>query len=69
MPRQYGSGTEVRPERAIAVRVWIQTVSGEDLQVDGDALAWTKRAVYVRYVDKYGHLDRAWVWVGAVERR
>lgn len=69
MPRQYGSGTEVRPERAIAVRVWIQTVSGEDLQVDADALAWTKRAVYVRYVDKFGHLDRAWVWVGAVEGR
>lgn len=68
MPRQYGAG-EVRPERVIPVRAWVITVSGEDIEVDGDAVAWTRRAVRVRFVDRFGHLDHAWVWVGAVTRR
>lgn len=69
MPRQFDSVGEHRPERPIAVRAWIVTVSGEDLEVDGDAVAWTKRAVRVRFVDQIGHLEHAWVWVGAVTRR
>lgn len=69
MARQYGPEREHRPERAIPVRAWILTVNGEDLEVDGDAVAWTRRAVRVRFVDKHGHLDYAWVWVGAVTRR
>lgn len=70
MPSQYGGdGGERRPERTIPVRAWIITVSGEELEVDGDAVAWTRRPVRVRYVDRHGHLDYAWVWVGAVTRR
>lgn len=66
--RQHGLPI-TEPERPIAVRAWIVTVRGEDLEVDGDAMAWTPRAVRVRYVDRFGHLDSAWVWAGAVTRR
>lgn len=68
MPKQYGAD-EHRPERTIPVRAWVLTVNGEDFEVDGDAVAWTKRAVQVRFVDRFGHVDHACVWVGAVTRR
>jgi hypothetical protein len=68
MPRQCGEG-EHRPDRVIAVRAWVVTVDGQDLEVEGDAVAWTPRAVRIWFVDKHGHLDYAWVWVGAVTRR
>ncbi|WP_254630681.1 hypothetical protein [Cellulomonas sp. GbtcB1] len=68
MPKQYGTD-EHRPERTILVRAWVLTVNGERIEVDGDAVAWTKRAVRTRLVDRFGYLDHAWVWVGAVTRR
>ena len=67
-PRQHGMKVPT-PDRPIPVRAWIVTVKGEDLEIDGDAMAWTERAVRVRYVDKFGHLDSAWVWASAVTRR
>jgi hypothetical protein len=51
MPRQFDTEREHCPDRAIPVRAWVLTVSGEDLEVDGDAIAWTRRAVRVRFVD------------------
>lgn len=67
-PRQYGPAV-TEPGQVIAVRAWILTVQGDELEVDADATAWTSRAVRIRFVDKYGHLDYAWVWAGAVVRR
>lgn len=67
-PRQYGEPV-TQAESPIPVTAWIVTVQGDDLEVHGDAMAWTKRAVRVRFVDKHGHLDSAWLWAGAVSRR
>ncbi|WP_251151344.1 hypothetical protein [Cellulosimicrobium sp. Marseille-Q4280] len=67
-PRQYGQPVTQAPE-PIPVKAWVVTVAGDDLEVAGDATAWTSRAVRVRFVDKFGHLDSAWLWAGAVSRR
>ena len=69
-PRQIGAATAsiTTPETPIPVRAWLLTVAGDDLEVDAEAVAWTTRAVQVRYVDKHGHDDTAWVWAGAVTR-
>jgi hypothetical protein len=51
MPKQYGTDDH-RPERAVTVRAWVLTVNGEDPEVDVDAVAWTTRAVRIRFVDR-----------------
>ncbi len=43
-----------------ATRVW-DSGHPEHLEVAGDAVAWIPRAVRVRFVDKHGRLDYAWV--------
>lgn len=60
---------ETRADRPIPVTAWLVTVAGADMQVDAEAIAWTRRAVEVRYVDRHGRPDSAWVWAGAVTRR
>lgn len=69
-PKQYGLHEDpVKPSEPIPVRVWLVTVRGADFETDAVALAWTRRAVRVEYVDKYGRKDAAWVWAGSVTRR
>lgn len=42
----------------------------ESLEVEGEAIAWTDRAVLVRAVVKPGHRAvEVWVWASAVQRR
>ena len=62
-------GHVVRPDTAISVRAWIVTAQGRDVEVDGEAVAWTDRAVNVRYYDEHGREGFAWVWASAVVRR
>lgn len=67
-PKQ--TGTEItHASDPIDVRVWITTVSGDDLEIDAVATSWTPRAVQVQYLDQHGRMDSAWVWAGAVTRR
>ncbi|WP_157277163.1 hypothetical protein [Oerskovia sp. Root22] len=47
----------------------IVTMQGDEFEIDADAIAWTKRAVHISYMDRFGHPDTAWVWAGAVVRR
>ncbi|MFP3714055.1 hypothetical protein [Puerhibacterium sp. TATVAM-FAB25] len=70
-PRQYRTADEqvVPAPQPFPVRAWLVTVAGDDLEVEGEAVAWTRRAVHVRFTDKHGRPDDAWVWVGAVARR
>lgn len=63
------AGRLVRAETAIPVRAWIITAQGRDVEVDGEAVAWTERAVNVRYFDEHGREGFAWVWASAVVRR
>jgi hypothetical protein len=67
-PKQYGFEVTT-PETPVPVRAWILTVGGEEFEVDADVIAWTKRAVQIRYIDRFERPDTAWVWAGAVVRR
>ncbi len=65
--RQYG-GPVTKATSPIPVHVWLLSVDGEETEVQGMALAWTPRAVHVRYIDRHQREDSAWVWAGAVRR-
>jgi hypothetical protein len=56
-----------RPERSVPVRVWVHTADG-DSQVEGEAAAWSPKAVHVRYFDQHGREGFVWVWASAVTR-
>lgn len=49
------------------VRVWVRYPDGP-LEVTAQAVAWTSRAVAVRWRGPDDVEHRAWVWSGAVER-
>lgn len=51
-----------------AVRAWVRfgTVA---IKVDAEAVAWTSRAVAIRWTMASGAEHRAWVWASAVEPR
>ena len=49
------------------VHVWVTWEDGVEELLDGVAIAWTKRAVRVRFGFP-GHMHEVWVWAGAVER-
>jgi hypothetical protein len=66
-PAQYG-GPVTRPDPPLPVRAWIHTRTGHEA-VDGVAVAWTSRAVRVRYADGHGREGFVWVWANAVARR
>jgi len=51
--------------KPLEVRVWVRYPGGP-LQVEAEAVAWTSRAVAVRW--KCGDVvHKAWVWASAVE--
>lgn len=66
-PRPIGEPI-TRPERGLPVRTWLHTSEG-DVEADGVAIAWTPRAVHVRYFDQHGREGFVWVWASAVTRR
>lgn len=67
-PKQYGREVTT-PETPVPVRAWIVTMEGDEFEIDADAIAWTKRAVHISYIDQFERPDTAWVWAGAVVRR
>lgn len=69
VPAAVRSVAVVRTERPVPVRVWIVDGKGRDLEVDGVAVAWTSRAVNVRYLDAGGREGFVWVWASAVSRQ
>ena len=48
------------------VRAWVRygTLA---VKVDAEVVAWTERAVAIRWKRPDGHPQRAWVWASAVE--
>jgi len=55
------------PTEPVPVEAWITWEDGVEEQVHGQAIAWTSRAVRVRWgVPPRQH--EAWVWAGAVTR-
>lgn len=56
-----------RASEPLPVSAWVVWEDGVEELVDGVAIAWTKRAVRVRFGIP-GHMHEVWVWAGAVER-
>jgi len=67
LPEQMGQLTVSTPAVPPQVQAWILWEDGVEEQVQGHALAWTKRAVRVRF-GAPPHQHEVWVWAGAVER-
>lgn len=69
-PSQATAGEPVRrPDIPVPVRAWIVDARGRDVEVDGEAVAWTSRTVQVRYFDQHGREGFVSVWASAVTRR
>lgn len=56
------------PRRARPVIAWVK-YGRIDLHVDAEAVAWTARAVAIRWRSPEGPVHRAWVWASAVSDR
>ena len=69
VPQKVLAGARVsRPEEPPRVRAWVIDGRGHDVEVDGEAVAWTTRAVHVHYQDPHGREGWVWVWASAVTR-
>lgn len=55
------------PAEQARVRAWIVWEDGVEELVTGQAIAWTRRAVKVRWGTP-PHALEVWVWAGAVQR-
>ena len=61
------AATPTTPAEPMPVRAWVIWEDGVEEQVTGHAVAWTPRAVRVRW-GVPPHQHEAWVWAGAVTR-
>ena len=66
-PEQLGNLTVCTPAVPLPVNAWILWEDGVEELVQAHAVAWTKRAVRVRF-GAPPHQHEVWVWAGAVER-
>ena len=51
----------------VEVEAWVRFPE-HPIKVQGRAVAWTRRAVWVEFTMRSGATHRAWVWASAVER-
>lgn len=61
------AATPTVPAEPIRVQAWVVWEDGDEEVVRGHAVAWTPRAVRVRW-GVPPHQHEAWVWAGAVTR-
>ena len=66
-PEQLGQLTVCSPAVPPCVSAWILWEDGVEELVPGFAIAWTKRAVQLRF-GAPPHQHEVWVWAGAIER-
>jgi hypothetical protein len=66
-PEQMGLLTVSAHAVPLMVRAWILWEDGVEELVQAHAIAWTKRAVRVRF-GAPPHQHEVWVWAGAVQR-
>jgi hypothetical protein len=66
-PEQMGVLSVTTPAVPAPVNAWIVWEDGVEELVRGHAVAWTKRAVRVRF-GAPPHQHQVWVWAGAAER-
>jgi hypothetical protein len=65
--RERGDAVTEAPE-PVDVRAWVRFPEAP-IRVEGRAVAWTDRAVWVEFTMRDGSTRRAWVWASAVDRR
>lgn len=56
-----------RPEQPISVRAWVRFPEAS-IEPQAEAVAWTDRAVLVRFKLRDGRVRETWVWASAVTR-
>jgi hypothetical protein len=66
-PEQLGLLPVTTPTVPAPVSAWVLWEDGVEELVPGHAIAWTKRAVHIRF-GAPPHQHHVWVWAGAVER-
>lgn len=67
-----GTGHRVDAAEPVAVTAWVphQVAYIEALPIDAEVIAWTKRAVLVRWTPPgTTYPTHAWLWASAVQRR
>ena len=67
LPEQMGQLTVCTPAVSQRVQAWVLWEDGVEELVQAQAIAWTKRAVRVRF-GVPPHQHEVWVWAGAVTR-
>jgi len=66
-PREVGAERVDEVEQPVPVRAWVRFPETA-IRVEGRAVAWTDRAVWVEFTLRDGSTRRAWVWASAVDR-
>ncbi|GAB2471888.1 hypothetical protein GCM10007967_28040 [Xylanimonas ulmi] len=67
--RDWRGAPDLRFLRHLPVQARAGDRARDRFETDADAIAWTRRAVHVEFIDKHGRKDSAWVWASAVARR
>ncbi len=65
-PEQLASLDVINAAEPAPVKAWILWEDGVEELITGQAIAWTKRAVKIRW-GAPPHILETWVWAGAVE--
>lgn len=58
----------VAAQQPVPVRAWVRFTEAV-IRPECEAIAWTDRAVQVRWITHGGETMTTWVWASAVERR
>lgn len=67
-PSEIGSDSVPEAPDPIDVMAWVRFPEAA-IRIQGRAVAWTDRAVWVEFRMRDGATRRAWVWASAVTRR
>jgi len=69
-PKQLGLDDEpmTRTPRPQPARAWVR-YGEQSIEIDVEVVAWTERAVAIKWPGPDGAEHHAWVWAGAVARR
>lgn len=67
-PAEVGAERVPEAPECIPVEAWVRFPESA-IRVQGRAVAWTARAVWVEFTLRDGSTHRAWVWASAVTRR
>jgi hypothetical protein len=66
-PDELGREPVTETDEPIPVEAWVRFPESA-IRVQGRAVAWTARAVWVEFTMHSGATFRAWVWASAVDR-